>query len=217
MESNNKDDIKFKLDAANNAVSKIGQHMSGCSGPSQGGDQQPEADYEQIPKGISQLKEFSNNLRVLKLLNIPSSLGISPSSREVAFHIWAILPAAVLWVLWRTRNDAIFNEGEVVYDKTIQAIKAAVWSWLNISSRAMEAKQSLKFTDMLYGWRTVMYEQWGETRLQRIGKYIEDARRIEVIMVIKPMLSFWSKADEITKNIPFGHFMFFAFAANTSK
>ncbi|KAF5190777.1 hypothetical protein FRX31_019636, partial [Thalictrum thalictroides] len=45
MESDNIDDIKFKLDAANNAVSKIGQHMSGC--PSQGGDQQPEADYEQ--------------------------------------------------------------------------------------------------------------------------------------------------------------------------
>jgi len=53
------DDIKSKLDAANKAVSKIGEHMSkgssgggdGASGGgSQGGDQTPEADYEEVKK-----------------------------------------------------------------------------------------------------------------------------------------------------------------------
>lgn len=48
------DDIKAKLDAANKAVSKIGQHMTGGSGPtsggSPGGDQTPEADYEEVKK-----------------------------------------------------------------------------------------------------------------------------------------------------------------------
>ncbi|CAK9150960.1 unnamed protein product [Ilex paraguariensis] len=50
------DEIKSKLDAANNAVSKIGQHMSGgsggdsSSGGSQGGDQPPEAEYEEVKK-----------------------------------------------------------------------------------------------------------------------------------------------------------------------
>ncbi|KAL9229523.1 hypothetical protein vseg_004981 [Gypsophila vaccaria] len=46
--------IKAKIDAANKAVSKIGQHMSGGggsgSGGSQGGDQTPEAEYEEVKK-----------------------------------------------------------------------------------------------------------------------------------------------------------------------
>ncbi|XP_031265688.1 heat shock 70 kDa protein, mitochondrial [Pistacia vera] len=50
------DEIKAKLDAANKAVSKIGQHMAGgsgggaASGGSQGGDQTPEAEYEEVKK-----------------------------------------------------------------------------------------------------------------------------------------------------------------------
>ncbi|WOH10244.1 hypothetical protein DCAR_0729710 [Daucus carota subsp. sativus] len=48
----NAEEIKSKLDAANKAVSKIGEHMSkgsggGASGGSQGGDQPPEAEYEE--------------------------------------------------------------------------------------------------------------------------------------------------------------------------
>ncbi|OAY74232.1 Heat shock 70 kDa protein, mitochondrial [Ananas comosus] len=48
--------IKAKLDAANKAVSKIGQHMAGGSGGAQGGaggaggDQAPEAEYEEVKK-----------------------------------------------------------------------------------------------------------------------------------------------------------------------
>ncbi|QCD84211.1 molecular chaperone DnaK [Vigna unguiculata] len=57
MAGENADEIKAKLDAANKAVSKIGQHMSGGSsggssstGGSQGGDQAPEAEYEEVKK-----------------------------------------------------------------------------------------------------------------------------------------------------------------------
>ena len=52
----NVDEIKAKLDAANKAVSKIGEHMAGGSGGgptaggSQGGDQPPEAEYEEVKK-----------------------------------------------------------------------------------------------------------------------------------------------------------------------
>ncbi|RLM86047.1 heat shock 70 kDa protein, mitochondrial [Panicum miliaceum] len=49
--------IKAKLDAANKAVSKIGQHMSGggsggsqSGGSQDGGDQSPEAEYEEVKK-----------------------------------------------------------------------------------------------------------------------------------------------------------------------
>ncbi|KAL9251150.1 Heat shock 70 kDa protein, mitochondrial-like protein [Drosera capensis] len=50
-------EIKSKIEAANKAVSKIGQHMSGSSdgdssssGGSKGGDQEPEAEYEEVKK-----------------------------------------------------------------------------------------------------------------------------------------------------------------------
>lgn len=38
--------IRAKLDAANKAVSKIGQHMQGANSGSQGGDETPEAEYK---------------------------------------------------------------------------------------------------------------------------------------------------------------------------
>ncbi|GAU24054.1 hypothetical protein TSUD_388470 [Trifolium subterraneum] len=57
MAGDNVDEIKSKLDAANKAVSKIGEHMSGGSsggpssgGGSAGGDQAPEAEYEEVKK-----------------------------------------------------------------------------------------------------------------------------------------------------------------------
>ena len=57
MAGDNIDEIKAKLDVANKAVSKIGQHMAGgssggssSSGGSQGGEQTPEADYEEVKK-----------------------------------------------------------------------------------------------------------------------------------------------------------------------
>ncbi|XP_022854232.1 heat shock 70 kDa protein, mitochondrial [Olea europaea var. sylvestris] len=54
ISGDNIDEIKAKLDAANKAVSKIGEHMTGSSGGSsggaQGGDQAPEAEYEEAKK-----------------------------------------------------------------------------------------------------------------------------------------------------------------------
>ncbi|KAF6149489.1 hypothetical protein GIB67_011390 [Kingdonia uniflora] len=48
------DEIKTKLDSANKAVSKIGQHVPGSSASSEGifegGDQAPEAEYQNIKK-----------------------------------------------------------------------------------------------------------------------------------------------------------------------
>lgn len=54
----NAEEIKAKLEAANKAVSKIGEHMSRGSGGdsssggsgTEGGDQAPEADYEEVKK-----------------------------------------------------------------------------------------------------------------------------------------------------------------------
>ncbi|CAN6217798.1 unnamed protein product [Urochloa humidicola] len=57
MASDDVEQIKAKLEAANKAVSKIGQHMSGggsggaqSGGSQDGGDQAPEAEYEEVKK-----------------------------------------------------------------------------------------------------------------------------------------------------------------------
>lgn len=56
MSEDDIEQIKSKLDAANKAVSKIGQHMAGgsgggaASGGSQGGEQASEAEYEEVKK-----------------------------------------------------------------------------------------------------------------------------------------------------------------------
>lgn len=56
MGEDNVEEIKAKIDAANKAVSKIGEHMAGGSGGSSsggaqgGGDQTPEAEYEEVKK-----------------------------------------------------------------------------------------------------------------------------------------------------------------------
>ena len=57
MASDDIEQIKAKLDAANKAVTKIGQHMSGggsggsqSGGSQDGGDQSPEAEYEEVKK-----------------------------------------------------------------------------------------------------------------------------------------------------------------------
>ncbi|PON38220.1 Heat shock protein 70 family [Parasponia andersonii] len=55
MGEDNIETIKTKLDAANKAVSKIGQHMAGgsggsASGDAQGGEQTPESEYEEVKK-----------------------------------------------------------------------------------------------------------------------------------------------------------------------
>ena len=56
MSGDDIEEIKAKLDVANKAVSKIGQHMAGgsggdaASGGSQGGEQASEAEYEEVKK-----------------------------------------------------------------------------------------------------------------------------------------------------------------------
>ncbi|KAF5199196.1 Reverse transcriptase zinc-binding domain [Thalictrum thalictroides] len=61
------------------------------------------------------------------------------NSREVTSEIWAILPYALLWTVWRVRNEVIFQGGTADEYKVIQRIKATIWGWLNIAHMAKVA------------------------------------------------------------------------------
>ncbi|KAL8552774.1 hypothetical protein ACS0TY_001455 [Phlomoides rotata] len=37
--------------------------------------------------------------------------------------------SCVVWVIWKLRNDVIFNNVEVCFDKVVEEIKARIWSW----------------------------------------------------------------------------------------
>ncbi|KAF5202672.1 hypothetical protein FRX31_007741 [Thalictrum thalictroides] len=89
------------------------------------------------------------------LLNWPTF-----NNSDVAAEIWARLPYVVLWCIWRQRNDVIFNNGTADTRKLMLIIKATSWTWLNMSERAMDLRKKIQFTDLLFGWRYVMSEQW---------------------------------------------------------
>ncbi|KAF5192441.1 hypothetical protein FRX31_017972 [Thalictrum thalictroides] len=82
------------------------------------------------------------------------------NNRDVATEIWACLPYAIIWTVWRIRNAVIFHDAPATAGMAMQNIQSATWQWLNMSLRAMELRENVRFTDLLYGWRYVMIEQW---------------------------------------------------------
>ncbi|KAF5177098.1 hypothetical protein FRX31_033317 [Thalictrum thalictroides] len=49
------------------------------------------------------------------------------NSREIAVEIWAGLPYAVIWTVWKTRNAVIFENDTAVAGKVLQRFKATIW------------------------------------------------------------------------------------------
>ncbi|KAF5191549.1 hypothetical protein FRX31_018860 [Thalictrum thalictroides] len=88
------------------------------------------------------------------------------NSRDIAAELWAGLPYAVIWTVWKVRNLAIFDNEVVTAAKTIKLIKAMVWQWMNMSINAMQLRAKVSFPEVLYGWRVVMVEQCFESVTQ---------------------------------------------------
>ncbi|KAJ8640805.1 hypothetical protein MRB53_017499 [Persea americana] len=100
MEGENIDDIKAKLDAANKAVSKIGQHMSGggsASGGSQGGDQAPEAEYEEFQSPRKTLEPFSSSSTASSVMAMVFGALRRSALRSVASNTIASSPLGDKW------------------------------------------------------------------------------------------------------------------------
>ncbi|KAF5176189.1 hypothetical protein FRX31_034224 [Thalictrum thalictroides] len=81
-------------------------------------------------------------------------------SKEVVAAMWDILSYALIWTVWRVRNEVIFRDRVADCNKILQRVKATIWGWLNISKKSMELRKQITFTDVLFGWRYVMVEQW---------------------------------------------------------
>ncbi|KAF5194623.1 hypothetical protein FRX31_015790, partial [Thalictrum thalictroides] len=57
-----------------------------------------------------------------------------------------------MWVIWKTRNSAVFDNAAVSVSKTMHHVKSTIWQWLNMSPKAMELREEMQFTDLLHGW-----------------------------------------------------------------
>ncbi|KHN37448.1 hypothetical protein glysoja_049147, partial [Glycine soja] len=55
--------------------------------------------------------------------------GLSNSRGECA--IWLVIWSAVIFCVWKLRNDAIFRQESVDKKKLVEDIKFVSWSWLN--------------------------------------------------------------------------------------
>ncbi|KAF9604586.1 hypothetical protein IFM89_008030 [Coptis chinensis] len=52
---------------------------------------------------------------------------LSPNTTAYRKCIWLLVPYATWWSIWKTRNDAIFNNKPASIETTIRNIKANLW------------------------------------------------------------------------------------------
>ncbi|KAF5203667.1 hypothetical protein FRX31_006745, partial [Thalictrum thalictroides] len=74
---------------------------------------------------------------------------------EFSHYIWAILPYAIMWVIWCLRNDAIFNNADFLCEKVVITIKATIWSWLEISKDSLHCRAGHAFNELRTEWATM--------------------------------------------------------------
>ncbi|KAF5194635.1 hypothetical protein FRX31_015780 [Thalictrum thalictroides] len=77
----------------------------------------------QVQGGFS-ISYYADTVEEL-LIAWPASLGTEIGRRSLA-----MLPYAVIWVLWRIGNDAIFNSNMASVNKICVEIKAYIWFWM---------------------------------------------------------------------------------------
>ncbi|KAF5194128.1 hypothetical protein FRX31_016282 [Thalictrum thalictroides] len=81
------------------------------------------------------------------LIAWPASLGT-----EIGRRSWSALPYAVIWVLWKIRNDAIFNSRMSSVDRICVEIKAYIWFWM----ANWQGRKNFFFQDLLLRWHEVI-------------------------------------------------------------
>ncbi|OVA20973.1 hypothetical protein BVC80_8831g18 [Macleaya cordata] len=57
------------------------------------------------------------------------------------------IPHAVIWSIWKSRNNAIFNEDKVAVHKIILLLKGLLFSW-----RELEWARNFRFESFIFNW-----------------------------------------------------------------
>ncbi|KAL6518068.1 hypothetical protein OROMI_033769 [Orobanche minor] len=91
---------------------------------------------------VMQSNSFSNLIRNSRLLR-----GVQ--GRKVVVTLWS----CIVWRLWKSRNDVIFNDADFCLDVVVEDIKARLWSWCFVKKIGCS---SFSFRDWLVNPRMVL-------------------------------------------------------------
>ncbi|KAF9618620.1 hypothetical protein IFM89_002315 [Coptis chinensis] len=77
-----------------------------------------------------------------------------PMSNGFANQLWCLLPYAIIWGLWNSRNNVIFRNGGVGVriDRIIKNIKRILWFWMG----AHKDRRNFFFADMMVNWDSLI-------------------------------------------------------------
>lgn len=79
--------------------------------------------------------------------------GSTPKMKKNVKEIWKMIPLAIMWPVWKLRNDCIFNEAQPTLNDLADLVKIRVAMWAVFSLK--EFKYSVH--DVLYNLKQVCY------------------------------------------------------------
>ncbi|KAF5202178.1 hypothetical protein FRX31_008234 [Thalictrum thalictroides] len=82
------------------------------------------------------------------------------NSRGFGEIIWDILPFSTLWVIWKCRNQAIFNEELFIVAKIVREIKCTVWAWMDVDGNYKNRKKDHTIAELFSNWEGLIQDQW---------------------------------------------------------
>ncbi|KAF5195179.1 hypothetical protein FRX31_015234 [Thalictrum thalictroides] len=70
--------------------------------------------------------------------------------------LWGILPYAICWMLWKARNNLVFQQDVGSAVRICKDIKGLLWHWVAISPE----RRHHTYGEMLANWDLVLSESW---------------------------------------------------------
>ncbi|KAF5203824.1 Reverse transcriptase zinc-binding domain [Thalictrum thalictroides] len=66
--------------------------------------------------------------------------------------VWKLTPYAVLWAVWKSRNEVIFNDKSFSAERVVMRAKAYIWYWC----LGKEVRRGHHFSELLHNWVSVV-------------------------------------------------------------
>ncbi|KAF5185846.1 hypothetical protein FRX31_024566 [Thalictrum thalictroides] len=66
--------------------------------------------------------------------------------------VWQLTPYAVLWTVWKSKNNVIFNDESLTAEKVVVRAKAIIWYWC----LGKEVRRGHRFSELLHNWVSVV-------------------------------------------------------------
>ncbi|KAF5183441.1 hypothetical protein FRX31_026972 [Thalictrum thalictroides] len=74
------------------------------------------------------------------------------NSNRWGVTVWKLTPYAVLWAVWKSRNEVIFNDKNFSAERVVMRAKAYIWYWC----LGKEVRKGHRFSELLHNWVSVV-------------------------------------------------------------